>query len=194
LLSVFGIDVEVAALWAAVLGEERIRVGGPELKPHMVQFGVRPSVYRGTLTLPGRRRPIRHLVVASTQLRAEGDQARIIVKGNSSDLVLRAAANFHGLPLLPEWSEWFCQRLNKAGRIRPLSGLNCAPVAIRGTKSEFLEWIGTRAQARPDPNPSTVDRSGKAVGLLPFMESIPMAITTLEEYLREFSVEIGDAF
>jgi hypothetical protein len=143
LLSVFGTDVEVAALWAAVLGEERLRVGGPELKPHMVQFGERPSVYRGTLTLPGRRRPIRHMVVASTQLRAEGDQARIIVKGNSPDLVLRAAANFHGLPLLPEWSDWFCQRLHKAGRIRPLSGLNCAPVAIRGSKSEFLEWIGT---------------------------------------------------
>ena len=29
LLSVFGTDVEVAALWAAVLGDERIRVGGP---------------------------------------------------------------------------------------------------------------------------------------------------------------------
>jgi hypothetical protein len=23
-----------------------------------------------------------------------------------------------------------------------LSGLNCAPVAIQGTKNEFLEWIG----------------------------------------------------
>lgn len=143
LLSVFGTDVEVAALWAAVLGEERIRVGGQDLKPHMVQFGERPSVYRGTLTIPGRRRPIRHLVIASTQLRAEGDQARIIVKGDSPDLLLRAAANFYGLPLLLEWSEWFCVRLQKAGRIRPLSGLNCAPVAIRGTKSEFLEWIGT---------------------------------------------------
>ena len=83
LLSVFGTDVEVAALWAAILGEERIRIGGPELRSHVVQFGERPSVYRGTLTLPGRRRPIRHMVVASTQLRAEGDQARIIVKGNS---------------------------------------------------------------------------------------------------------------
>jgi len=142
LLSVFGTDVEVAALWAAILGEERIRVGGQDLKSHMVQFGERPSVYRGTLTLPGRRRPIRHLVVASTQLRTEGDQARIIVKGNSPDLVLRAAANFHGLPLLPDWSEWFCIRLHKAGRIRTLSGLNCAPVAIRGTKTELLEWIG----------------------------------------------------
>jgi hypothetical protein len=142
LLSVFGSDVEVAALWAAILSEEPIRVGGPDLKPHMVQFGERPAVYRGTLTVPGRRRPVRHLVVVSTQLRAEGDQARIIVKNNSPDLILRAVANLHGLPLLSDWSEWFRDRLHKAGRVRPLSGLNCAPVAVRGTKSEFLEWIG----------------------------------------------------
>jgi hypothetical protein len=142
LLSAFGSDVEVAALWAAILSEEPVRVGGQDLKPHMVQFGERPAVYRGTLTIPGRRRPVRHLVVVSTQLRAEGDQARIIVKDNSPDLILRAVANLHGLPLLSDWSEWFRGRLQKAGRIRPLSGLNCAPVAVRGTKSEFLEWIG----------------------------------------------------
>ena len=114
----------------------------PNMMPYLVMFGERPSVYRGTLTLPGRRRPIRHLVVLSTQFRAEGDQARIIVKGNSPALILRAAANFHGLPLLASWDEWFFARLRKAGRMRPLSGLNCDPVAIRGTKTEFLEWIG----------------------------------------------------
>ena len=53
LLSVFGTDVEVAALWAAVLGEERISVGGPGMMPYLVMFGERPGVYRGTLTLPG---------------------------------------------------------------------------------------------------------------------------------------------
>ena len=142
LLAAVGSDVEVAALWAAILGEEPIRVGGQDLKPYMVQFGERPAVYRGTLTVPGRRRPVRHLVVVSTQFRAEGDQARIIAKSNSSDLILRAVANLHGLPLLFDWSEWFCARLQRAGRIRPLSGLNCAPVAIQGTKNEFLEWIG----------------------------------------------------
>jgi hypothetical protein len=142
LLSAFGTDVEVAALWAAILGEEAIRVGGQDLKPYMVQFGERPTVHRGTLNIPGRKRPVRHLVVVSTQFRAEGDQARIIVKSDSPDLILRAVTNLHGLPLLSDWSEWFRIRLQKAGRVRPLSGLNCAPVAIRGTKSEFLEWIG----------------------------------------------------
>src|SRR3954463_10868480 len=56
LLSVFGSDVEVAAFWAAVLSEEQIQVSGPNLAPRLVSFGERPSVYRGTLTLPGRRR------------------------------------------------------------------------------------------------------------------------------------------
>ena len=142
LLSAFGTDVEVAALWAAILGEESIRVGSQDLKPYMVQFGERPTVYRGTLTVAGRKRPVRHLVAVSRQLRAEGNQARIIVKDNSSDLILRAVADLHGLPLLSDWSEWFRIRLQRAGRIRPLSGLNCAPVAIQGTKREFLEWIG----------------------------------------------------
>ena len=73
-----------------------------------------------------------------------------------------------------------------------LSGLNCAPVAIQGTKNEFLEWIGAGSQDRPDPNPFTVDRRGNAVGLPASFGVRPMAITTLEEYLREFSVEIGD--
>jgi len=142
LLSAFGTDVEVAALWAAILTEESVRVGCQDLKSYLVQFGERPAVYRGTLTIPGRKRPVRHLVVVSTQLRAEGDQARIIVRSNSPDLLLRAVANLHGLPLLSDWSGWFCARLQKAGRIRQLSGLNCAPVAIQGTKNEFLEWIG----------------------------------------------------
>src|ERR1700689_1212502 len=49
-----------------------------------------------------------------------------------------------------------------------------------------------RSQGRPNPNPPTVDRRGNAVGLLPSFGVRPMAITTIEEYLREFSVEIGD--
>jgi hypothetical protein len=47
LLSAFGTDVEVAALWAAILTEESIKVGGQDLKPYMVQFGERPAVIVG---------------------------------------------------------------------------------------------------------------------------------------------------
>jgi hypothetical protein len=147
LLSVFGTDVEVAAFWAAILAGEPIRVGGRDLGPYLVQFGERPTLYRGTLTVPGRKRPVRHLVAVSMQFRAEGNPARIIAKNSSADLVLRVVAHLQGLPLLADWAEWFRIRLVKAGRIRPLSGINCSPVAVQGTKREFLEWTGAGLRA-----------------------------------------------
>ena len=51
-----------------------------------------------------------------------------------------------------------------------MSGLNCAPVAVRGTKAEFLDWIGAgfkRGQIQiPAPRPG-----GHAAGLLQPLES-----------------------
>ena len=109
LLSVFGSDVEVAAFgprFSATSGSE----WADRIDPADRSVWRTAQRVSRNLTVPGRRRPIRHLVVASTQLRAEGDQARIIVKGNSPELILRAAVNFHGLPLLPSWGEWFVAR------------------------------------------------------------------------------------
>ena len=48
--------------------------------------------------------------------------------------------------------------------MRPLSGLNCSPVAIRGTKAEFLDWIGAGLKHGEIQIP-TVDFSGDAGGL-----------------------------
>jgi len=77
----------------------------------------------------------------------------------------------------------------KPVRVRPLSGLNCAPVAIRGTKSEFLNGSGPASRSGHIQISSTVDRRGNAVGLHSFpMEVGLWQIATLEEYLREFSV------
>jgi len=140
--------VEVAALWAAIVGNECVRVGGPDLETQMVSFGEKPSVHRGTLTIPGRKRPVRHLVVISSALNGQGDGGRLILKEGSPDLILQGAANFHGLPLLPEWSEWFHNRLARDNRIQPLAGLNCSPVAITGTKQELLSWIGAAVKRR----------------------------------------------
>src|SRR5260370_5137608 len=58
LLSAFGTYVEAAPLWAAILGEESIRLAGQNLKPFMLEFAEPPALYRGTLTVPARRRPV----------------------------------------------------------------------------------------------------------------------------------------
>ena len=46
-----------------------------------------------------------------------------------------------GLPVLPEWSEWFADELRRRQAIEPLIGMGCHPVLVRGTKKRFLGWI-----------------------------------------------------
>jgi hypothetical protein len=142
LLSVVGTDVEIAAIWAAILADEPLVVGGPEMQARPFRFGERPGIYRGTLTVPGRKRPVRHLVAVSATLRGDGDANRVILRDDSPGFVLERVAGIHGLPFLPFWADWFLAHLYKANRIRPLLGLNCTPVSIIGDKTEFLSWIG----------------------------------------------------
>ena len=46
-----------------------------------------------------------------------------------------------GLPVVPEWADWFNEELNRRGAIKPLIGLGCSPVLVSGTKKLFLKWI-----------------------------------------------------
>ena len=154
LLSAIGTDVEVAALWAAIVNGESVHVGGPDLKRQTFNFGDKPRLHRGTLKVAGRKRPVRHLVAASAALNNQADSGRIILKDSSAELILQGVANFYGLPLLPTWSGWLHQRLQRAKRIQPLIGLNCDPVAITGTKQELLAWIGAGVKRREIEIPS----------------------------------------
>ena len=54
LVSVFGSDVDIGAIWAAIAGQEWLTVCGPDLAERRVSLGRDPRVYRGTL----HRRPI----------------------------------------------------------------------------------------------------------------------------------------
>ncbi len=53
----------------------------------------------------------------------------------------RLAQRF-GLPVVPEWADWFMQELKRRNAISPLLGFGCAPVVVVGTKRIFLNWIG----------------------------------------------------
>src|SRR3974377_1736695 len=68
LLSIFGNDQEVAAIAAALSEEARFYLTGPELDRLTISFGPGCSVNRSSLSIPGRRRPIRHLVAISEEL------------------------------------------------------------------------------------------------------------------------------
>ena len=109
-------------------------------------LGADAQCFRGTLTLAGRR-PIRHLVsisaeVARTRPGADREGNRTVLCDGDPTFVLYRMAQRFGLPVVPEWAEWFNAELRRRGAIRPLIGLGCTPVLVSGTKKTFLKWIG----------------------------------------------------
>jgi hypothetical protein len=147
LLSVIGNDQEIGAIAAAIADEARFYATGPEINRLMITIGEGAEVFRSSISVPGRRRPLRHLVAISEELsrtRAGGNPSArrtILCDDDGAFLLYRISVRF-GLPVLPEWSEWFGQMLERKNAIDPLIGIGCVPVVVKGTKKRFLGWIG----------------------------------------------------
>jgi hypothetical protein len=147
LLSVIGNDQEIAAIAAAITDDARFYASGPLFNRIMISLGKEADVFRGTINIPGRRRPLRHLVAVSevlsqTRAGANPTARQTVLSGDDPEFILyRIGARF-GLPVLPEWSEWFGRELERHKAIEPLLGLSCTPVLVKGTKKRFLGWIG----------------------------------------------------
>jgi hypothetical protein len=88
LVSVFGNDVDIGAIWAGLAGQEWVTVSGPDLAQRRVTLGKDPRVFRGTIAVAGRSRSVRHLVAISAQVADEGDVGRIILSDDDPDFVL----------------------------------------------------------------------------------------------------------
>jgi hypothetical protein len=147
LLSVVGNDQEVAAIAAAIADEAWFYASGPDVNRLMITLGKEAEVFRSSMSIPGRRRPLRHLVAISEELsktRAGGNptaRRTILCDDDRAFLLYRIGVRF-GLPVLPEWNEWFGQMLEHKNTIEPLIGIGCTPVVVKGTKKRFLGWIG----------------------------------------------------
>ena len=147
LISVFGGDQEIAAISAAISEESCFQVQGAGIPALTVSLGADAETFRASISLPGRKRPVRHLVAISKELaltRAGGDPKarRTVLCSDTPGFILYRLAVRFGLPVLPEWSEWFHKELTRRRAIQPLIGLGCEPVLVSGTKKRFLAWIG----------------------------------------------------
>ncbi len=135
----------MAAAWAAVMEGGYFSVEGPEFDRVLVSLGKDARCFRGSITLPGRKRPIRHLVAVSAELAqtaGESSVNRTILCDKDPVFVFRRLAQRFGLPVVPEWRDWFMHELKRRNAVSPLLGLGCAPVVVVGTKRIFLNWIG----------------------------------------------------
>ena len=156
LVSAVGGESDVSAAWAAVHQNQIFKVEGPDFEPVELSLGEKAECYRGSFSLPGRRRPVRHLVAVSaeltaTRLGAATESNRTILSDNDPVFVLYRLSERFGLPVVPEWADWFLGEMKRRRAIRPLVGLGCSPVLIIGTKARFLSWI-SRGLRRRDIN------------------------------------------
>ena len=145
LISVFGGDQEIGAVIAAAHEALRFRmaVGAHEF---MGTLGEEPIVYRSSIQIPSRKRPVRHAVLLSkalfeTTFGADTEARRTVLVDSSAGFVLHRLAVRFGLPVLPEWAQWFRDELARRGLVEDLFGFNCDPVAVKGTKLRLLRIL-----------------------------------------------------
>ena len=145
IISVLGGDSDVGAIWAAVVEHNHFTVEAPGLGPLTASLGEDAQCFRGSITIAGRK-PIRHLVAVSAELAktrpgADPGGRRTILCDNDPTFVLYRIAQRFGLPVVPEWADWFNAELTRHSVIKPLVGLGCSPMLVSGTKKLFLKWI-----------------------------------------------------
>jgi hypothetical protein len=159
LVSIFGGDQEIGATIAAVHEGLRfqIGIGGHEF---IGSLGEKPVVYRASLQIPGRKRPVRHATLLSktffaTTFGARNEARRTVLFDNTADFILHRLAVRFGLPVLPEWAEWFRSELERRRLIEGLLGLNCNPIAVKATKLRLLRILGQGVRRKAIQIPPT---------------------------------------
>ncbi|TAM83455.1 MAG: hypothetical protein EPN47_04930 [Acidobacteria bacterium] len=160
LISVVGNDADIGGIWAAVLDGRTFWLEGPELEIVSATLGDKPQCWRGSISIPGRKRPLRHLVAISRELAltapgGDNGSRRTILCGDGPPFVLYRVAQRFGLPVVPQWADWFMEELQERKAIAPLTGLGCSPVVVKGTGKAFLDWIGKSVKRRVIQLPDT---------------------------------------
>jgi hypothetical protein len=160
LISVVGNDADIGGIWAAILDSRTFWISGPGLEDVNATLGEKPQCWRGSISIPGRTRPLRHLVAISRELAltapgGDNSSRRTILIADGPGFVLFRIAQRYGLPVVPEWADCFMEELQTRKAIAPLTGLGCSPIVVKGTGKAFLHWIGKAVKRRAIRLPET---------------------------------------
>ena len=142
LLSVFGNDSDVGAITAAVHEKATFNLAFPDGTTKDVSLGEHASCYKGVVTLPDRKHPVRHLLAVSQELHTNGSAGRTILLRYRREEAWATLVSFQGLPADPSWANHILQIVEEKRKIEELDGIGCQPVLISATTEEMLEWIG----------------------------------------------------
>jgi len=156
LLSVFGNDADVGAITAAVHEKATFTLTFPDSEIKEVTLGEHASCYKGTVMIPGRKHPVRHLLAVSQDIHNNGTAGRTLLLRYRRGEAWATLVSFLGLPADPAWADHILQIVERKKRIEDIDGIGCEPVVISATTEEVLEWIGDglRSQALAFPTAS----------------------------------------
>ena len=156
LISVFGNDSDVGAITAAVHEKAMFTLAFPDGEVKEVSLGEHAACYKGAVSLPDRKHPVRHLVAFSEQLYTNGGAGRTILLRYRRDEAWATLVSFLGLPADPTWADHILGIIEGKKRIEEIDGIRFQPVLISATTDEMLEWIGDGLRSRilsfPDSN------------------------------------------
>jgi hypothetical protein len=156
LISVFGNDSDVGAITAAIHEKATFTLTFPDGEVKEIFLGEHASCFKGAVSLPDRKHPVRHLVAVSEQLFTNGGVGRTILLRYRRDEAWATLVSFLGLPADPTWADHILGIVEGKGRIEEIDGIGCQPVLISATTDEMLEWIGDGLRSRilsfPDSN------------------------------------------
>jgi len=143
LLSVFGNDSDVGAVTAAIYEKARFRLTFPGGETQEISLGEGAICYRGSVSIPGRKQTVRHMVALSEELRGMKSLSRTFVLRPEPLEIWTALVHRFGLPGMPEWAEPMTRILEKEKRIEPVDSVGCPAAVISATCEELLEWMGS---------------------------------------------------
>jgi hypothetical protein len=140
LLSVFGSDSDVGAI-TAVHEQAHFRLTFPDRREQDMSLGERAACYRGSISMPGRKQPVRHLIALSEEIRGLGSMSRTYVLQFDPVDAWTAIVQRLELPAVPDWAGYMMEILKKNDRIKELDSIGCLPVVMSAGTEEVLQWM-----------------------------------------------------
>jgi hypothetical protein len=122
LLSVFGNDSDVGRITVAVHENAAFSLTFPDGETKEVTLGEHASCYKGAVTLPGRKHPVRHLLAVSQELHANGSAGRTIVLRYRCEKAWATLVSFLWLPADPTWADYILGIVEGKKRIEEIDG------------------------------------------------------------------------
>lgn len=159
LVSVIGGDVEIGAIAAAFGNGDHFTVVDPTLAESIISLGDKPLLFRGSIVVSGRKRPLRHLVACSPELVDTSSDGKLLLVSNDGTFIWSSLVSHYGLPAAPEWGAWMLAELRSQERVHPLPGFGYQAVAITATRKQLLALLSRGLRTRNLRFPCKTKRS-----------------------------------